>query len=149
MQLRLRVTYLLKTLKYLEIILNINPSAGDKCRILIGLCKQVFMNCPVVFHDQENWTKLMLVLCSNHFYISQDISFPDVFGKKVVLKNFLKIARKHLCGSLLLKIRLLHECFAVNFAKFLRNGLFGSQWRWNLQITEVAVTVISFICRRH
>ena len=91
----------------------------------------------------------MLVLCSNHFYVSQDISFPDVFGKKVVLKNFLKIAGKHLCGSLLLKIRLLHECFTVNFAKFLRTALLDHSESGSLEITEVVVTVTSFICRRH
>ena len=50
--------------------------------------------------------------------------------KKCVLKTFAKFVRKHLCQSLffnrvpglatLLKIRLWHRCFPVNFAKFLR-----------------------------
>ena len=91
----------------------------------------------------------MLVLCSNLFYGSADISFPDVFGKKIVLKNFLKFAGKHLRRSLLLKIRLLHECFTVNFAKFLRTAFFDHSESGSLEITEVAVTVISLICRRH
>ena len=52
--------------------------------------------------------------------------------KKGVLRNFIKFTGKHLCQSLffnkvaglrlstLLKKRLLHRCFPVNFGKFLR-----------------------------
>ena len=52
--------------------------------------------------------------------------------KKGVLRNFAKFTGKHLCQSLflnkvaglkpatLLKKRLWHRCFPVNFAKFLR-----------------------------
>ena len=49
--------------------------------------------------------------------------------KKSVLRNFAKFTRKHLCHSLffnkvrpapLLKKRLWHRCFLVNFANFLR-----------------------------
>ena len=44
--------------------------------------------------------------------------------KKGVLRNFAKITEKHLCQSLrsatLLKKRLWHRCFPVNFEKFLR-----------------------------
>ena len=56
----------------------------------------------------------------------------EVFCKKGVLRNFAKFTGKHLCQSLifnkvaglrpatLLKKRLWHRCFPVNFAKFLR-----------------------------
>ena len=56
---------------------------------------------------------------------------PEVFCKKGVLKSFAKFTGKHLCQSLfynkvaglrpttLLKKRLWHRCFPVNFAKFL------------------------------
>ena len=59
-------------------------------------------------------------------------SRPDVFCKKGVLRNFTKFTGKHLCQSLffnkvaglrpetLLKKRLLHRCFPLNFGKFLR-----------------------------
>ena len=40
--------------------------------------------------------------------------------KKCVLRNFAKFTRKHLCHATLLKERLWHRCFPVNFAKFLR-----------------------------
>ena len=30
-----------------------------KCRILFGLCKQAFLNCPPIFHDWLNKTKLV------------------------------------------------------------------------------------------
>ena len=57
--------------------------------------------------------------------------FPDVLPNKV-LKNFAKFTGKHLCQSLffnkiaglrpvaLLRKRLWHKCFPVNFAKFSR-----------------------------
>ena len=59
-------------------------------------------------------------------------SRPEVFCKKDFLKNFTKFTGKPLCQSLffnkvvalrpanLLKKRLWHRCFPVNFAKFLR-----------------------------
>ena len=57
---------------------------------------------------------------------------PEMFCKKSVLGNFAKFTGTHLCQSLffnkvaalkpatLLKKRLWHRCFPVNFAKFLR-----------------------------
>ena len=59
-------------------------------------------------------------------------SRPDVFCKEGVLRNFTKFKGKHLCQSLffnkvadlrpatLLKKRLWHRCFPVNFVKFVR-----------------------------
>ena len=54
-------------------------------------------------------------------------STPEVFCKKGALRNFAKFTGKHLCQSLffnevagLVKKRLWHRCFPVNFAKFLR-----------------------------
>ena len=59
---------------------------------------------------------------------------PEVFFKKGVLENFTKFTEKHLCWSLflimlqafrpatLLKERLWHMCFPVNFAKFWRKS---------------------------
>ena len=56
--------------------------------------------------------------------------------KKGVLRSFLKLTRKHLCQGVffnkvadlspatLLKNRLWHRCFLVNFAKFLRTPFF-------------------------
>ena len=62
--------------------------------------------------------------------------------KKGVLRNFAKFLRKHLCHSLffnkvaglraatLLKKRLWHRCFPMNFAKFLRTPfLQNTSWR--------------------
>ena len=56
-------------------------------------------------------------------------SRPEMFCKKGVLRHFAKFNGKHLCqglfinkvaGLTLLKKRLWHRCFPVNFAKFLR-----------------------------
>ena len=60
---------------------------------------------------------------------------PEVFWKKGLLKNFTKFTGKRLCWSLffnevaglpatLLKKRLQHRCFPVNFVKFSRTPFF-------------------------
>ena len=67
-----------------------------------------------------------------------------MFCKKGVLRNIAKFTGKHLCQSLffnkiaglrpatLLKKRLWHRCFPVNFAKFRRTPIFTEQLRWLL-----------------
>ena len=71
-------------------------------------------------------------------------SRPEVFCKKGFLENFAKFTGKHRCQSLfsnkvaslrpatLLKKRLWHRCFPVNFAKFLRTPFFTEHLRWLL-----------------
>ena len=66
-------------------------------------------------------------------------SRPEVFCKKVVLREFTKFTGKHLCQSLclvkfatLLKKRLWQRCFPVNFAKFLRTPFLPEHLRWLL-----------------
>ena len=66
-------------------------------------------------------------------------SRPQVFCKKGVFRNFAKLTGNHLCQSLffntdaalgptiLLKKRLWHRCFPVNFTKFLRTPFFIEQ----------------------
>ena len=70
---------------------------------------------------------------------------PEVFCKKGVLRNFPKFTGKHLCQSLffntvaglrpstLLKKRLWHRCFPVNFVKFLRTPFLTEHFWWLLQ----------------
>ena len=67
---------------------------------------------------------------------------PEVFCKKVVLRNFEKFTGKHLCQSLffskvaglraatLLKKKLWHRWFSVNFAKFLRKLFLTEHLQW-------------------
>ena len=69
-----------------------------------------------------------------------------MFCKKGVLRNFAKLTEKQLCQSLffnkfpdlrpetLLKKRLWHRCFPVNFAKFLRTPFLIEHLRWLLLI---------------
>ena len=71
-------------------------------------------------------------------------SRPDVFCKEGVLRNFAKFTVKQMCQSLifntvaglrpatLLKKRLWHRCFSVNFAKFLRTPFLTEHLRWLL-----------------
>ena len=58
-------------------------------------------------------------------------SRPEVFSKKSVLRNFTNIAGKHLCQGLLKK-RLWHRCFPVNFTKFLITSFLTEHLRWLL-----------------
>ena len=61
-------------------------------------------------------------------------SRPEEFCKKGVLRNFTKFTGKHLCQSLrpatLLKMRLWHRCFPVNFVKFLRTPFLTEHIWW-------------------
>ena len=78
------------------------------------------------------------------FQIHFRSSRPDVFCKKDVLRNFAKFTGKHLCQILcfakvagltpatLLKKRLWHRCFPVNFAKFLIAPFLTEHLRWLL-----------------
>ena len=69
---------------------------------------------------------------------------PEVYYKKDVLKNFAKLTEKHLCQSpffnkiaglrpaSLLKKRLWHRYFPVNFAKFSKTTFFIEHLWWLL-----------------
>ena len=69
-------------------------------------------------------------------------SRPELICKKGFLRNFAKFTGKHLCHSLffnkvaglrpatLLKKRLWHRCFPVNFAKLLRTTFFREHLWW-------------------
>ena len=74
-----------------------------------------------------------------------------MFCKKGVLSNFAKFTGKHLCQSLffnkvaalrpatLLKKRLWHRCFPVNFAKFLRTAFIKEHLWWRFLIKGLFV----------
>ena len=80
------------------------------------------------------------------FFLSYRSSRPNVFCKNGVLENFTKFTWRHLCQSLffnkvaglspatLLKKRLWHRCFPVNFVKFLRTPFFTEHLWWLLLI---------------
>ena len=71
-------------------------------------------------------------------------SHQTCFMKRVVLRNFAKFTGKHLCQSpffnkvvglgpaTLLKKRLWHRCFPVNFVKFLRSPFYIEHLWWLL-----------------
>ena len=77
-------------------------------------------------------------------YFQVRSSRPEVVRKKDVLRNFTKITGKHLSQSLffnkvagarpttLLKMKLWHRCFPVNFVKFLRRPFFIEHFWWLL-----------------
>ena len=98
------------------------------------------------FHRTFLWMYCFLFssLCRSLCRIKIRNSPPEVFCKKGVLRNFAKFTGKHLCESLLfnkvvslrpatlLKMRLSHWCFPVNFAKFLRTNFLIEHPRWLL-----------------
>ena len=53
---------------------------------------------------------------------------------------FFKKISKNFCLTTLLKKRLWHRCFPVNFAKFLRTPFLTEQLRWLLLVTIIAKT---------
>ena len=73
--------------------------------------------------------------CDDVSLVNVRSSSPEVFCKKGILKIFAKFIEKHLCQSFLfnkvafvrpatlLKKRLWHRCFPVNFRKYLRTLL--------------------------
>ena len=87
--------------------------------------------------DVQSWPSLFI--CKTQEAVVQRCSI-----KKGVLSNFTKFTGKHLCQSLvfnkvaglrpatLLKKRLWHRCFLVNFVKFLRTPFFIEHLWWLL-----------------
>ena len=79
-----------------------------------------------------------------------------MFCKKGVLRNFAKFTGKHMCQSLflnkiaglrpatLLRNRLWHRCFPVNFAKFLRTS-FIIEHLWCLLLNPVTDRNVNFM----
>ena len=61
-------------------------------------------------------------------------SCPEVFCKKGVIRKFAKFTGKHLCQkpATLLKKRLWHWCFPVNFTEFLRTRFYIEHLWWLL-----------------
>ena len=79
------------------------------------------------------WKKIVEQLIPSNYFSLERSSGPEEFYKKGFLRNFGKFTGKHLCQSLLfnkvwgirpamlLKKKLWHRCFPVNYAKFLRS----------------------------
>ena len=73
----------------------------------------------------------------SHSYNSRS-SRQEVFCKKGFLRNFAKFTGKHLCQSLfLIKKRVWHRCFPVDFAKFLSTPFYIKYLPWLLLPQEV------------
>ena len=113
-----------------------------------------------IFSKAPDWQSLFKIKteqtqgCPNKQYnvffkhINQNVmiyprrNFPEVFCKKDVYGNFAKCTGKHLCQSLffntatLLKKRLWHRYFPVNFAKFRRTRFLTQHLWWLLLYTR-------------
>ena len=75
-------------------------------------------------HNEERKVGIII------YHVTEAVRRREVFCKSQVLKNFAKFTGKHLCQSLffnkvvglkpatLLKMRLWHRCFSVNFKNF-------------------------------
>ena len=67
----------------------------------------------------------------NYFAFIQKVR-PEIFYKIDVLKHFRSSRPVRLRPATLLKMRLWHRCFPVNFAKFLRTSYFTEHLWWLL-----------------
>ena len=88
-------------------------------------------------------------------------SRPEVFCKKGVLWNFVKFLGKHQYQSLffnkvaalrlgtLLKKRLWHRCFPVNFAKFLRTPFLQNTYGGCFWIILVVVIITIIVLKKY
>ena len=99
------------------------------------------VSCPFCFIFSTFFSSLPLLLRSSR---------SEVFYKKAVLRNFAKFTGKHLCQTLfnrllikLLKKKLWHRFFPVNFAKFLRTP-FVTEHLWWLLLTTVNMSDVCF-----
>ena len=82
-----------------------------------------------MFIFYKDCTLSLIYTSDSNWYIQKQPT--EVFSRNGALRNFTKFTEKHLCQSLffkkvasrpvtLLKKRLWHKCFSVNFVKFLR-----------------------------
>ena len=107
-------------------------------QIFCKLQKTLFWGYFAAFPQNENFSK-------------KRNSGPEVFCKKVVLRNLAKFTGKHLCQSLFLnKVAGLRR-FPVNFMKFLGALYFIEHLWWQLLKKSSSVTFLSlrhhnFIC---
>ena len=110
----------------------------------------------------DNITKSQLTLMKTLYYcywlcVFVRSSHWNCSVRKGVLKNFTKFTRKHLCQSLsfnkvaglrcaaLLKKRVWHKCFPVNFVKFLRTPCFAEHLLWLL--LAICICQAVFLCQ--
>ena len=113
--------------------------------------KGFFSKCDQIRNFLRIWWHLLkkslmenfIFLCSILPYFFRS-SHRRRSAKKVVLRSFAKFIGKQLCQSLffnkvaglrlatVLKKRLWHRCFPLNFAKFLRTPFFIENLRWLL-----------------
>ena len=96
-------------------------------------------------------TSKLLLLIRYSFHVWARLVFIETVVqrcpvRKCVLRSFAKFTGKHLCQSLrpatLLKKRLWHKCFPVNFATFLRTYFLTEHLRWLL----LSFSVSSYTC---
>ena len=90
-----------------------------------GCRPQMFSIALPKFISQSTFLQLVLLL---FFFLVRDrSSHRRCSVKKGILRNFVILTGKHLCRSpwpeALLKKKLLHRCFPVNFVKFLRTSI--------------------------
>ena len=104
-----------------------------------------------IFPSEKANSIAYFTLC--HFAVSMQCrsSRTEVFCKKCALRNVAKFTGKHLCQSLfrttLLRRRLWHRCFSVNFAKFLRTPFLTEHLRWMLlAVLESVEQRVSVTC---
>ena len=113
---------------------------------IFEFCRKALIFSPVKNSNLHHWEILNTTNCylCDGKQTQLQKQPPEVLCKKRCSRNFAKFTGKHLCQSLffnkiaglrsatLLKKRLWHGCFPVNFAKFLRTPFIIEHLRWLL-----------------
>ena len=148
-----------KPVRFLSPPPSVKPLFSDVFRWNIALkWVKIYMAVPYqkkLYSHRRNLKIKTKIIIQNILQMKQQqnrISRPEVFCEKGVLRNFTKLTGKHLCQSLfsnefaglrpatLLKKRLSHRCFSVNFAKFLRTP-FLTEHLWWLLPTKIRLKI--------
>ena len=103
----------------------------------------------VICEGKSKSLEVSLGICLCFIYLNWDLKFlqvkpPEVFCKKRCSQNFRKIHRKTtvpVACNIILKKRLWHRCFPVNFAKFLRTPLLQNTSGWLLLLAWLKLTL--------
>ena len=113
---------------------HLNKAAAFSCHVHFYRNSNIIKKLLIIYH-QCLWLCFIGYKCHITTFRS---SRPEVFCKKDVLGNFAKFTGK----ATLLKKRLWHRCFPLNFMKFLRTPFLTEHLRWLLLHIQIAALEI-------
>ena len=101
----------------------------------------------LVRNTLQNCSKLNNKSNCTGFLISE-AGHPGLFHKTIIVENFAKFTRKHLCQSLqnIIKKKIRRKCFPVNLLKFwTRSFSENTSWRLRLSFASLYLWLANYI----